>query len=87
VTRSCPECSASLPPLAIRCECGFALPESRDARSDPDAPSCGVCGEPIGLMTETCPQCGAFGYPAMRARQGRKCQRAGDADAITKPPA
>ena len=86
MSRSCPKCDAALLPLAIRCQCGYALPESRDLRSDPEEPSCGVCGTVIGLMDERCPSCGAVGYPALRPRQGKKCQRAGeDALLIQKP--
>jgi len=86
VSRFCPECNATLPPLAIRCQCGHALPESRDLRSNPDEPSCGVCSTVIGLMDERCPSCGAVGYPALRPRQGKKCKRAGeDALLIQRP--
>ncbi len=84
MSRSCPKCDAALPPLAVRCQCGYALPESRDLRSDPEEPSCGVCGTVIGLMDERCPSCGAVGYPALRPRQGKKCLRAGD-DALLFP--
>ena len=85
MSRCCPKCDAALLPLAIRCQCGYALPESRDLRSDPEEPSCGVCGTVIGLMDERC-SCGAVGYPALRPRQGKKCQRAGeDALLIQKP--
>ncbi len=84
MSRSCPECKAALPPLAIRCQCGYALPESRDLRSNPEEPSCGVCGTVIGLMDERCQSCGAVGYPALRPRQGKKCQRAGDDGALLK---
>ena len=84
MSRSCPKCHAALPPLALRCQCGYALPESRDLRSDPEDPSCGVCGTVIGLMDERCSSCGAVGYPALRARQGKKCQRAGEDGALIK---
>lgn len=30
------------------------------------------------LMTERCVSCGAFGYPAMRARMGKKSKGAGE---------
>jgi len=82
VSRICPECNALLEPLAVRCGCGYVLPESRDLRSDPEEPRCGVCGEAMALMVHRCPSCGAHGYPAMRPRQGKKCQRAGDAELL-----
>ena len=86
MSRSCPECNAALPALAIRCHCGYALPESRDLRSNPEEPSCGVCGTVIGLMDERCPSCGAVGYPALRPRQGKKCQLAGDDALLVEKP-
>ena len=72
--RQCPACGAVLNPLASRCACGLELPESTDRRSDPDRPRCGVCGAPIPLQAEHCPACGAAGYPALRARRGRRSQ-------------
>ena len=85
MSRSCPKCNTTLPPLAVRCKCGYALPESRDLRSDPDQPRCGLCGKPMGLMEQRCPSCEAKGYPALRPRQGKKCKRAGDEATLTKP--
>lgn len=41
-------------------------------RSDPDKPSCNVCGAAIALMAQQCPNCGADGYPALRGRRGKK---------------
>lgn len=70
--RQCPKCGAPLEPLALRCACGHELPEARDIRSDPDAPRCGACGAAMELMALTCPRCGAGGYPALRARRGKK---------------
>ena len=78
VSRSCPKCHKPLAALTVRCACGYTLPESRDLRSDPDQPTCGLCNAPMGLMEQRCPSCGAFGYPALRPRQGKKCKRAGD---------
>ena len=72
MTRQCPKCGAHRDALAIRCTCGHELPEARDARSDPDAPRCGVCGAAMQLMALTCPHCGAQGYPALRPRRGKK---------------
>ncbi len=86
MSRSCPKCRATIPPLAAACKCGFVFPESRDLRSDPDDPQCGVCGTPMALMVERCPSCGAVGYPAMRPRQGRKCKQAGDEELLAKKP-
>lgn len=86
VSRSCPECRATVPPMAVRCDCGFVLPESRDIRSNPEEPRCGACGEAIALMTERCPSCSASGYPALRPRQGKKCQRAGDLELLSEKP-
>ena len=71
-TRRCPQCGRELPALAIRCECGHELPEARDLRSDPDQPTCAVCGQTMALMMERCPSCGAVGYPALRGRKGKK---------------
>lgn len=70
--RSCPACGGALAALAVRCSCGHELPEARDARSDPDQPRCGVCGAAMDLMALICPHCGAGGYPALRARRGKK---------------
>ncbi|MCH7476100.1 MAG: hypothetical protein IH876_09435 [Gemmatimonadetes bacterium] len=78
MSRICPECNKPLAALAVRCSCGHTLPESRDLRSDPDEPRCGLCGGPMGLMDQQCPSCQAFGYPALRPRQGKKCKLAGD---------
>ena len=65
---------------------GFVFPESRDLRSDPDDPQCGVCGTPMALMAERCPSCSAADYPALRPRQGKKCKRAGDEELLAKKP-
>ncbi len=84
MSRVCPKCDRKLAASAIRCECGHALPEARDARSDPDQPRCGVCGKPMEFMAHKCPSCDADGYPALRPRLGRKSQRAGDEDILRK---
>ena len=84
MSRSCPKCRATILPLAAGCRCGFVFPESRDLRSDPDHPQCGVCDTPMALMVERCPSCGAAGYPALRPRQGKKCKRAGDEELLAK---
>ena len=86
MSRSCPKCNTTLPPLAVRCDCGYELPESKDLRSDPDHPLCGLCGEPMGLMEQRCRSCDAVGYPALRPRQGRKCKRAGDEEMLVNKP-
>ena len=70
--RRCPQCSAQLKAETLRCACGFVYPEARDLLSDPDSPRCGVCRQPMELMAQACPSCGADGYPALRARRGKK---------------
>lgn len=81
MTRHCPKCDASLDALQTRCgECGHVLPESQDRRSQPESPQCGVCSAAIALMTQTCPACGATGYPALRPRRGRKSLGSPDAE-------
>ena len=72
MTRQCPSCGRELAAFAVRCSCGHTLPEAKDLRSDPDHPSCGTCGAPLALMTETCHACGARGYPALRPRRSQK---------------
>jgi predicted amidophosphoribosyltransferase len=74
MTRSCPSCGATLDALAVRCGCGNVLPEGRDLLSDPEHPACGVCHQTMPLMQERCSACGADGYPAMRARRGKRTQ-------------
>jgi tRNA(Ile2) C34 agmatinyltransferase TiaS len=78
MTRRCPECGRELPSLGVRCACGHALPEARDLRSDPDRPRCGVCGAEMALQALRCPSCGADGYPALRARRGKRSLGAPD---------
>lgn len=70
--RRCVACGTSLPAFAVRCRCGVAVPEAQDALSDPDAPRCALCGAALALMDETCGACGARGFPALRARRGKK---------------
>jgi ribosomal protein L40E len=72
MTRHCRLCGRELVAFAVRCSCGAALPEARDLRSDPDNPTCGMCGAAISLMAETCPSCGARGYPGLRPRRSHK---------------
>lgn len=72
MSRRCPQCGRELSSLAVRCSCGFELPEARDLRSDPDEPRCGLCGTAIALSVQRCPSCGAEGYPARRARRGKR---------------
>lgn len=79
--RHCPSCGAELEPLAVRCKCGATLPEAKDLRSDPDSPACGVCGAAMALMSETCPGCGARGYPALRPRRSGRSLGAPDEEA------
>jgi predicted amidophosphoribosyltransferase len=62
--------------MVLRCDCGYQFPEAWDALSDPAAPRCAVCGEEIDLFSPRCPNCGAEGYPALRARRGRKTKGA-----------
>jgi len=71
VTRQCPSCGQQLPAFSVRCRCGVELRETRDRRSIPDRPSCHLCGTELALMTESCPSCGADGYPALRSRKGK----------------
>ena len=84
MSRSCPKCDQRLTALAVRCACGYTLPESQDLRSDPDEPACGLCNAPMQLMGQRCPSCGAIGYPALRPRQGKKCKHAGDEALLTE---
>jgi hypothetical protein len=72
VNRQCPQCRTSLAATVLRCGCGYVFPEARDVLSDPDQPHCGSCGNRMDLMGLTCPSCGATGYPALRARRGKK---------------
>lgn len=72
MSRRCPQCGRELSSLNVRCACGFELPEARDLRSDPDRPSCSVCAAAISLTDQRCPACGADGYPARRARRGKR---------------
>ncbi|OGU03590.1 MAG: hypothetical protein A2W29_01790 [Gemmatimonadetes bacterium RBG_16_66_8] len=72
MTRRCPQCKGELTASALRCTCGYGFPEARDLLSDPDQPHCGVCSAAMELMAVTCPSCGADGYPALRARRGKK---------------
>jgi predicted amidophosphoribosyltransferase len=72
MVRHCPACGAALESFAVRCQCGAALPEAKDLRSDPDHPACGVCGTAMPLMSESCPTCGVRGYPALRARRSNR---------------
>lgn len=85
MTRRCPSCGAELAAMAVRCACGHEFPEARDALTDPERPRCGVCAAPMELMAVRCPSCGADGYPALRARRGRKTQGA-PPDGFASPP-
>lgn len=85
MTRHCPSCGAELAALAVRCACGAELPEARDALSTPDAPRCGMCGQAMALMDVRCSSCGADGYPALRARRGKKTLGA-PPDGFKSPP-
>lgn len=71
--------------MAIRCQCGHELPEARDVRSDPDRPVCEICDRPMPIMAETCPACGATGYPALRPRRGKKWQGSPTMKPLTPP--
>ena len=70
--RRCAACGSALEAFAVRCSCGTATPEARDALSDPSRPRCAVCQGSMALMDEACPACGARGFPALRARRGKK---------------
>ena len=70
--RRCAACGSPLEAFAVRCRCGAETREAQDARSDPDRPRCARCGVTIALLAEACPSCGARGFPALRARRGRK---------------
>lgn len=70
--RLCPSCGTELDGFTIRCRCGHEYPEARDLRSDPDHPTCSMCGARMELMAETCPACGSGGYPALRPRRSKK---------------
>jgi hypothetical protein len=70
--RCCAACGSSLEAFAVQCSCGVATPEATDAHSDPVCPPCALCGTAIALMDEACPACGAKGFPALRARRGKK---------------
>jgi hypothetical protein len=72
MTRRCQGCGKEVPAFDVRCSCGAELAEARDRRSIPDRPSCNLCGAELALMIETCPACGADGYPALRSRKGKK---------------
>ncbi|HXV86293.1 MAG TPA: zinc ribbon domain-containing protein [Gemmatimonadales bacterium] len=72
MTRRCPSCNVDLAANVLRCACGYVFPEARDLLSDPDQPHCGTCHHPMPLMDLVCPSCGADGYPALRARRGKK---------------
>ena len=77
MNRMCPECGIKLEPSAVRCRCGYEMPEANGVRcADPDAPVCGICSKEIKLMDQRCPHCGAEGYPAMRPRKGRRSKGA-----------
>ena len=74
MSRRCPQCGRELSSFAVRCVCGFELPEARDLRSDPAHPHCAACGKALAIMAERGPSCGAVGYPARRGRRGKKSQ-------------
>lgn len=74
--RRCPKCKSELTAGMLRCVCGYVFPEAADLLSDPDQPHCGVCDAAMELMGLTCPSCGADGYPALRARRGKKTRGA-----------
>jgi hypothetical protein len=72
MARQCSICGTSLDAFATRCRCGAETPEAQDALSDPERPRCRLCGTTLELMAETCPSCGARGFPALRARRGKQ---------------
>ena len=72
MARQCSICGTSLDAFATRCRCGAGTPEAQDALSDPERPRCKLCGTTLELMAEACPSCGARGFPALRARRGKK---------------
>ena len=64
----CPDCGTPLNEGDQTCQkCGKAL------SFDPAEPGvhCRVCDTEIGAYTETCPNCGETGYPALRPRKGK----------------
>lgn len=67
-------CGSSLEAFAVRCRCGAETPEAQDALSDPESPHCALFRAAVALMAEACPACGARGFPALRARRGKKSQ-------------
>jgi hypothetical protein len=70
--RRCAACGSPLEAFAVRCACGAVTPEAQDALSDPEHPHCALCQAPMTLLDEACPACGARGFPALRARRGKK---------------
>ena len=72
MARQCSSCGTALDAFATRCRCGTEKPEAQDALSDPEHPRCRLCGTTLELMAEACPSCGARGFPALRARRGKK---------------
>jgi len=72
MARLCSSCGTALDAFATRCRCGAEKPEAQDALSDPERPRCRLCGTAMELMAEACPSCGARGFPALRARRGKK---------------
>jgi hypothetical protein len=70
--RRCAACASPLEAFAVRCRCGAETPEAQDALSNPERPRCALCEAAMELMAEACPACGARGFPALRARRGKK---------------
>lgn len=67
---NCSICGASVHVEASKCgEC--AAPQDERASSG-ERSECSRCGEVLWSLAETCPHCGARGYPALRPRLGDK---------------
>ncbi len=67
-TSECPKCGSRLKTGDQTCQkCGTPL------SYDPAEAGvhCTVCDAEIGAYTETCPNCGETGYPALRPRKGK----------------
>lgn len=78
---NCTICDQPLGDASIRCtSCG--APTDLDQRVERGARAeCPRCGDVIWSHVETCPGCGARGYPALRPRFGDKSERAPETEA------
>ncbi len=70
-TDACPSCGTEREFGNQTCQkCGTPLPYAPSEA----AVGCVVCAAPIDAYTETCPECGETGYPALRPRRGKGWQ-------------